>query len=1037
MKNNHLSLAGKLATHFIGYKLTPILIVLALFLGMLSLYLTPAEEDPQIPITMVNISTKFAGASASEVEIRVTRPLENFLAKISGVKNIYSKSSTGSSMISLVFHLGEYNTQSVFKVYEVIHEHIAKLPKGIQQPVIAAMEIDDVPSLVYSLYSPKNNYSRIELKHFAQSLKVALSQVKYIRHIDVITGVNPAVRILLHPEKMALLGIGVEEIKAKIRSENYSSHLLNEINDNKVSEIWLGAYLESNQLKRLKNLLIGYKNSSPIYLKDVSEEISLSHDLPKAYVNYYKNGISHPSVTLSIAKKPKTSAIVLEEEVRTILEHEMQSYLPKDLKLDITRNYAKTAKDKVEHLTHKLLIVIGIVMLLVFFTMGYRFAGIVAISTLVTLALTLFASMVMGFTFNQVSLFALIFSIGILVDDAIVVVENVHRHQLKSDDSLKNIIPIAISEVGKPTIVATLAVIIMLLPMAFVTGLMGPYMSPIPINASVGMLISLIIAFTITPWLLYKFSKHHIKQETKQKKSWNIFVLLNRFFLKTKIRQHFLMLGITLLVFGSFLLVINKLVLLKMLPHDNKVELQLEIKLPSSTALEKTEKLLNELAQELEVIPEITSLQLYVGRSGPINFNGMVRSYQVRHGTHKGDIQVSLLPKKERKRSSHEIAFQIRSLVQKYLNQAHIKIVEVPPGPPVLSPILAEVYAQDTQELAKLTREVEAHFKATQGICDIDTKLVAPRRKKVLLVDAQKAARYGVSVQEVKQHLKALSSEKIGYIHNAQNIDGIPIIISLRDPKKSLKRLLSSQVKGIFISELVSVKEVEIEAKIYHKDRRKLNYVSADVSGLDESPLYGMFAISKQMKDIEQHFIETPLNIHSQIKWSGEWKITYETFRDMGLAYLVGLFFLYLLLVNQYNSYKMPLVMMSPIPLTIVGVLPGHYAYGAAFTATSMIGMIALAGIIVRNSVLLIDFIQDELKMGVEMKEAIINAVSIRTKPILITALTAVLGSLFILSDPVFEGMAISLITGVLIGTTLTLLVIPVLYCLSVKQNIR
>jgi multidrug efflux pump subunit AcrB len=472
-----------------------------------------------------------------------------------------------------------------------------------------------------------------------------------------------------------------------------------------------------------------------------------------------------------------------------------------------------------------------------------------------------------------------------------------------------------------------------------------------------------------------------------------------------------------------------------MLPHDNKVEMQLEIKLPSGTALEATQRLLNQIASDLNEIPEITSQQLYAGRSGPINFNGMVRSYQVRKGSHKGDIQISLLAKNKRERSSHEIASEIRSIVKKYLDQAHIKVVEVPPGPPVLSPILAEVYAQDNQELKRLTRKVESYFKATEGICDIDTKLVRRRYKKVLVVDAQKAERYGISVSAINQHIKALSSEKIGYIHNANNIDGIPIILSLRDNEKSLYRLLHSQVKGVFLSELVNVKEEEIEAKIYHKDRRKLNYVSADVSGLNESPLYGMFAISEKMNDIEQHFIETPLNIHAQIKWSGEWKITYETFRDMGIAYLVGLFFLYLLLVNQYNSYVMPLVMMSPIPLTIVGVLPGHYLYGASFTATSMIGMIALAGIIVRNSVLLIDFIQDELKKGVEMKEAIINSVAIRTKPILITALTAIFGSFFILSDPVFEGMAISLISGVLVGTTLTLLVIPVLYRLSMGEK--
>lgn len=1034
---NKLSLAGRLAKQFINYKLTPILIVLGLSLGLFALYLIPAEEDPQIPITMVHISTDFRGASASEVEVRVTIPLENFLSKVDGVKHIYSKSSTGTSAISLEFHLGEYNTQSVFKVYERIHEHIGTLPLGIKQPIITAMEIDDVPSLVYSLYSEKNNYSRVELKTFAQSLKIALSQIKNIRHTEIITGVNPAVRVILNTHKMTLLKIDTQTIKQKIQAQNSSTYLLKDVQNNSINEVWIGEYLKSDNIQKLKNLVIGFKNNAPIYLKDVTQEIKLSNDLAKVYVNYYKDNMSHPSVTLSIAKKPLTSAILLEKKVRMILEKEMQSYLPKDLKLDITRNYAKSASDKVNHLTQKLLIVIAVVMLLILITMGYRFAIIVAISTLLTLALTLFASMLMGFTFNQVSLFALIFSIGILVDDAIVVVENVHRHQVQSNEPLIHIIPQAISEVGQATIIATVAVIITLLPMAFVTGLMGPYMSPIPINASVGMMISLIIAFTVTPWLLYKFSAKAVKHTNspvllKKETSLNPFIFVNKFFLKTKFRQILLMFVITIMVFGSFLLVTNKLVLLKMLPHDNKVEMQLEIKLPSGTALEATQKLLNEIASDLSSIPEITSQQLYAGRSGPINFNGMVRSYQVRRGEHKGDIQISLSDKSLRERSSHKIAGEIRKIVSKYLTQAHIKIVEVPPGPPVLSPILAEVYGHDTAALKTLTKEVESHFKATKGICDIDTKLVKERIKSVIIVDAKKSERYGISIHEINQHIKTLSSEKIAYIHNPNRIDGIPIILSLRDNEKSLKSLLQSQIKGVFLSALVEVKKEIIEAKIYHKDRRKVNYVSADVVGLDESPLYGMFEISEKIKEIEQHFISIPLSIDAQIKWSGEWKITYETFRDMGLAYLIGIFFLYLLLVNQYNSYLMPLVIMAPISLTIIGVFPGHYFYGASFTATSMIGMIALAGIIVRNSVLLIDFIQDKQKEGLALNEAIIQSVNIRTKPIIITALTAILGSLFILSDPVFEGMAITLISGILIGTILTLVVIPVLYKLSV-----
>ena len=1031
MKNKILSISGRLAKAFISYKITPIFIVLSLALGGFALMYTPAEEDPQIPITTVDVITEFPGASASEVEMRVTIPMESILSKVNGVKHIYSTSSSGHSVVTLEYHLGEYNTESVFKAYEVIYARMDELPKGIAKPTIKAMEIDDVPSLVYSLYAPKNNYSRAELKHFAQSLKVALSQVKNIRSIDVITGVKPAMRIVLHPQKMSLLHISSVAIKNKIINANKSIHLLNDVQNSKVNEIWLGAYLESNELDTLKNLVVGYSNSAPIYLKDVTKSITLSQDIPDTYVNYVKDGVVHPSVSIAIAKEPHVSAIELEKKIAFILNKEIERYIPSDITLDMTRNYAKSAKEKVTHLTYKLLIVIAIVMILVFFTMGYRSAVIVAITTVVTLGLTLFSSMLMGFTFNQVSLFALIFAIGILVDDAIVIVENVHRHQVSSNEPLSVLIPKAVDEVGKPTIIATFAVIITLMPMAFVTGLMGPYMSPIPINASVGMLISLVVAFTIAPWLIYKFSPKNATHQEEHIGKYNIFIKANRFFLKNTFRKMMLIVGITVLVFSSFLLVTSKLVLLKMLPHDNKVEMQIVVKLPEGSSLELTQKLLNKISLDINSIPEIESQQLYAGRSGPINFNGMVRGYYLRKGLNLGEIQLSLSPKNERDITSHEIAFEVREKISKYLSQASLKIVEVPPGPPVRAAILAEVYGHDKAERDTLTSQVKQSFMETDGICDIDTKLEARHIKKIIILDAKKAERYGVTVSDINEQLKALSSETIAYIHNEHNVDSIPIILSLKDYKKSLDSLLQTKIKGIFLSEVAHIQDKEIEANIYHKDLRAVNYVSANVSKLDESPLYSMFDISANMDYVEQYLWSTPLNINGDVKWDGEWKITFETFRDMGIAYLVGLFFLYLLLVHQYNSYMMPLVMMSPIPLTIIGVLPGHYLFGASFTATSMIGMIALAGIIVRNSVLLIDFIQEEMQRGKVVEEAILESVKIRTKPILITALTAILGSMFILSDPVFEGMAISLISGIIVATFLTLLVIPVLFSLT------
>jgi len=1031
MKNSTLSISGRLAKGFIQFKITPILIVLSLILGGFALIYTPAEEDPQIPITTVNVLTEFPGASASEVEMRVTIPMESILSKVNGVKHIYSTSSNGKSTVSLEYELGEYNTESVFKAYEVIYARMNELPMGIDTPTIQAMEIDDVPSLVYSLYSEKNGYSRLELKHFTQSLKLALSQVQNIRSIEVITGAKPALRVVLFPQKMALLGISSVEIKEHIVNLNRSVHLLDEHKNSQINEIWIGNYLKPDGLERLRNLVVGYRSKSPIYLKDVTKSISLSNELQETYVNYMKDSVSHPSVTLSIAKEPHVSAIELEKNVNFILQQEIKRYLPSDIKLEMTRNYAKSAKEKVTHLTYKLLIVIGIVMILVLFTMGYRSAVIVAITTLVTLALTLFSSMIMGFTFNQVSLFALIFAIGILVDDAIVIVENVHRHQLKSNAPLSELIPKAVDEVGKSTIIATFAVIITLMPMAFVTGLMGPYMSPIPINASVGMLISLIVAFTLAPWLLYKFSPTETVHEDENSGKYNIFIKINRFFLQSIFRKIMLIVGITVFVFGSFLFVTNKLVLLKMLPHDNKVEMQVMVKLPEGSSLEATQKLLNKIAIDLSSIKEIESQQLYAGRSGPINFNGMVRGYYLRKGLNLGELQLSLSAKHDRERSSHEIAFLVREKLKPYVKNAVVKVVEVPPGPPVMSAILAEVYVHDKTQRDALTAQVKQSFQETQGICDIDTKLETPRVKKIITIDSKRAERYGLTLSKINEQIQALSSETIGYIHNQYNVDSIPIVLSLQDYEKSLQALLQTKVNGVFLSEVVSIKDELIDSNIYHKDLRTLNYISANVSELDESPLYGMFDIIGNMDYVKQHLWKTPFNIDGEVKWDGEWKITYETFRDMGIAYLVGLFFLYLLLVHQYNSYLMPLVMMSPIPLTIIGVLPGHYLYNASFTATSMIGMIALAGIIVRNSVLLIDFIQEELALGKDVQEAILESVKVRTKPILITALTAILGSMFILSDPVFEGMAVALISGVLVATFLTLLVIPILFSLT------
>ena len=823
-----------------------------------------------------------------------------------------------------------------------------------------------------------------------------------------------------------------------------------------------GTFLTSKD--DVESLVVGLFEGRPVFLGDVAD-ISLGADTPEQYT-WFASGPAAaqigldpvpyaPSVTMAIAKKPGMNATHIANAVEERFAQLEATVIPEGVNVTITRNYGQTADDKATKLIQKLTFATISVILLAWYALGWREAIIVGSAVIITLAATLFASWAWGFTINRVSLFALIFAIGILVDDAIVVVENIHRHRGLKSGEIGTIIPAAVDEVGGPTILATFTVIAALLPMAFVTGLMGPYMSPIPINASTGMLISLAVALILTPWMSHRFLArapvHHEGDESESGLH-RFFDRVMRPFLggdKGKKARTMLYGGLGVVIVLAMLLVVAQLVVLKMLPFDNKSEFQVIVDMPEGTPVEETARVLDELGQ-------VTDYQVYAGTAAPINFNGLVRQYYLRTGGNVGDIQVNLVDKSDRDRSSHEIARDVRDLLAPVANgnNASVKVVEVPPGPPVISPIVAEIYGPDYEAQKRLGRQLQGLLENTPDIVDIDSTVESDARRIVVEVDRQRAALLGVPQQSVANLLNvALDGQDVAYIHQARERYPIPVRIEVPVASKAdLDSLLALEVRSrtgqrVPIAEITRVRETGWDDAVYHKDLLPVVMVMGDMAGRLDSPLYGMFDIAGQISelpdtDVEQRYISQPENTHYfSLKWDGEWQITYETFRDMGIAYSVGLILIYLLVVAQFRSYLLPLIIMAPIPLTIIGVMPGHALWGANFTATSMIGMIALAGIIVRNSILLVDFIMEEQRAGKSLEDAVVRAATVRAKPIVLTAIAAMMGAFFILDDPIFNGLAISLIFGILISTLLTLVVIPVLYysfrrALSVKQLI-
>ena len=1057
-----MGISGRIARVFLHSQMTPLLALVAVLLGLFAVSVTPREEEPQINVTMANVLIAYPGASAQDVANTVATPAEQVLSQISGVDHVYSVSQPGMAVLTVQFKVGEQHVPSLVKLYDVINSHADWLPPtlGVAKPIIKAKGIDDVPVVGLTLWRNEDLGGGLALTHVAHAIEAELKRVKGTREVITLGATQRMVRVLLDPEALNAHQLTVQDVRASLQAANVAQDAGNLAQGNREVLVQTGNFL--SDANEVSQLVVGVNDGKPVFLRDVAD-IRDGADQPSSYVwlgagaaagdKGIKAKGEFTAVTIAVTKKPGENAVDIADKLLQRVEELKGSVIPADVHVTTTRNYGVTANDKAMKLIHKLIFATSAVVALVWIALGRREAFIVGVAVLLTLAATLFASWAYGFTLNRVSLFALIFSIGILVDDAIVVVENIHRRrELAQHQPLSEIIPEAVDEVGGPTILATFTVIAALLPMAFVSGLMGPYMSPIPINASMGMLISLAVAFIITPWLALRFSgPHHVSVRDESDTP------LTRFFRARlspflngehgKPARRKLWLGILAGLLLAVSLGVVKLVVLKMLPFDNKSEFQVVVDMPTGTALEQTGAVMHEIGAYLATVPEVTDYEGYAGTASPINFNGLVRQYYLRSSSEQGDIQVNLQDKHLRSRSSHEIATSVREPIEAIAKkwQAKVKIVEVPPGPPVMSPIVAEIYGPDYDGARQVASKVHAQFVKTADIVGIDDSVTEAAPKLVLHVLQSKAALLGIAPADIVDAIHvALAGQDVTSLHDATAKYAPPLRLELPAEKRShLDDVLKLKVRarnGVLVplSEVVQVRDVQRDYPIYHKDLLPVVYVTGDMAGKLDSPLYGMFDINAKVagKPLEQggvlepYFFKQPSNPYASyaLKWDGEWQVTFETFRDMGIAYAVGLVLIYLLVVAQFKSYLTPLIIMAPIPLTIIGVMPGHALLGSQFTATSMIGMIALAGIIVRNSILLVDFINLQLRDGVDLQHAVINAAAARAKPIILTGLAAMLGALFILDDPIFNGLAIALIFGILVSTMLTLVVIPVLY---------
>lgn len=1054
-----MGIAGRLAAAFQANAITPLLALVALLLGLFAVMVTAREEEPQINVTMASVLIPFPGASSADVQNLVARPAEQVLSQIHGLEHSFSVARPGLAMVTLQFQVGVPRTEALVRLYDVLNAHQDWLPRdlGVLPPIVKPTGIDDVPVLAITLWS-RDAQPAAELERIAHGVETELKRVPGTREVQTIGGPGRAVNVQLDPARLRERGLDLLQLKNALAGASLgmpAGSVIDGDGGGRSLAVQTGEFLRNAD--EVADLVVGAHQGRPVFLREVAR-VEDGAQQPARYVWFTPGGAGagagagFPAVTLSVSKQPGRNAVEVARAARARFDELRNTLVPAGIEATVVRDYGETAAEKAGKLIQKLAFATGSVILLVGFALGRREALIVGAAVVLTLTATLFASWAWGFTLNRVSLFALIFSIGILVDDAIVVVENIHRHQqLEPGRPLAGIIPAAVDEVGGPTILATLTVIAALLPMAFVSGLMGPYMSPIPINSSLGMAISLAIAFTVTPWLALKLMKggHHGPSKAAARLA-GFFGAVLRPLLSSARKRWLLAAGIGAALMLSIGLAAVQWVVLKMLPFDNKSEFQLVVDMPAGTPLEDTAAALHDLARFLARQPEVRDLQGYAGTASPITFNGLVRQYNLRSDAEQGDLQVNLVDKHHRSEQSHAIATRLRPALQQVADRhgARLKIVEVPPGPPVMSPIVAEVYGPDEAGRQALAARLTQAFQATPDMTAIDDSLKADAPRAFLRVNRQRAEALGIPMASIASTVQgALSGLDAAWLHDGASKIAVPVRLQLpREAQVGLDALLALPLRSaggqlVALSELVRVERGVIDKPLHTKDGLGVSYVWADVAGggrTPDSPLYGLFGVRSKLAsaalpgtgEVGEYWIRPPSDPYRQyaVKWDGESQVTYETFRDMGAAYGVGLVLIYLLVVAQFRRYGLPLVIMAPIPLTIVGVMPGHALLGAPFTATSMIGMIALAGIIVRNSILLVDFIELQLRQGLPFADAVVQAAAVRAQPIALTALAAMTGALFILDDPIFNGLAISLVFGIGVSTLLTLVVIPVLY---------
>lgn len=1056
-------ISGKIASMFLNSKLSILLMVGLMIIGVYSSSLIPREEEPQINVPMADIMVGYPGASPEEVERRVLEPLEKIISNIKGVEHLHSTAMNGQAMIIVQFYVGEDIERSYVKLYDELIKNQHIFPQGVYPPIVKTRSINDVPMLALTLWSDR--YDDFQIRQMAEEVSAEIKKIKDVSTIKEIGGRSRELKVILDKDKMAENGVDALSIMQMIQANNGSMQSGSFVQHDQEFLLTTGQFLATKE--DMENLVVGVHQQMPVYLRQVAQ-INDAAGTAKSYVsfgysknneNFESNPSEYPAVTLSIAKVQGADAMQISEQILQRVEKLQDNLIPKDVKVEVTRNYGETASHKVNELLFHLGVAIVAVTALVMLAMGWRGGLVVFLSVPLTFALTLFSYYMLGYTLNRITLFALVFVVGIVVDDSIIIAENMHRHFKMRKLPFKDAAIYAINEVGNPTILATFTVIAAILPMAFVSGMMGPYMSPMPIGASIAMLLSLFVALTITPYLGYHLlnekEKQHEKEEQGHQTSW-IYKIYNKFEkpLLDNSKKRWVVLGLTVvLLIGSVGMFFTKSVAVKMLPFDNKNEFQVVIDMPEGTTLERTSAVAKEISQYLTTVPEVVNYQNYIGTSAPITFNGLVRHYDLRGGSNMADIQVNLLNKTDRDEQSHAIAKRIRPAIQAIAQKHHanVKIVEVPPGPPVLSTIVAEVYGPDYQEQIKVAYQVKEILKKTNDVVDVDWGVEDVQTEYKLEVDKEKAMLNGIAPQQVVGNLTYLLREyPISNLYDEKSVNPVGIVMALDDKDKTnIEDIQNLKIKGqqgnmVPVRDIVQVKQDTLRKSISRKDQQRVVYVLADMAGDLESPAYAILGMEKTLKEmklpigyeISDLYMGQPEETSNfTVKWDGEWQITLEVFRDLGIAFMVVIIIIYMLIVGWFQDFKTPIVMMVAIPLSLIGIVLGHWLLGAFFTATSFIGMIALAGVMVRNSVLLIDFIEIRLKDGIPLKQAIIDAGAVRTTPILLTTGAVVIGASVILFDPIFQGLAISLVGGAIVSTILTLFVVPLVYYIVERKK--